>query len=404
MGTHPVLGDLWRCGCAVLSSGTAIVPEILPAQLLVQGSALNATSHTVAQMLIGPALGGLVVAALGYEWAFVIDAASFAVSAACVWAMARQPHPTSSGRSPLADALEGLRYCRSQPWLWATLLAAGVANFASASPLGLLIALLVRNVLHQGPLALGLVLAAGGLGGGVASLLVVRLGAPRLRITAMWVAWGLSGAAVLGLALSPSIWLVGFCVLVAYGLSMYGNVLWSPLMQELVPPELLGRVSSVDWLVSLSLTPLGVLVSGAVAGLIGTRATMLIGGKSRNAHLRRPARPRSAGSGTAASGRGGVAAVEETFGSGTVPNPRCINRFRVPEEGVEPSRGCPRRFLRPLRLPFRHPGRVDSVPAPAGNRDADSRVPSVHGRRGAPRAGTPRRPRRLCRNCHSSPG
>lgn len=62
-----------------------------------------------------------------------------------------------------------------------------------------------------------------------------------------------------------------------YGLLMYGNVLWSPLMQELVPPALLGRASSVDWLVSLGLSPLGILVGGAAAGLIGTRTTMLIG-------------------------------------------------------------------------------------------------------------------------------
>ncbi len=52
---------------------------------------------------------------------------------------------------------------------------------------------------------------------------------------------------------------------------MFGNVLWSPMMQELVPPELLGRASSVDWLMSLSLSPLGVIVGGAAAGVIGTR-------------------------------------------------------------------------------------------------------------------------------------
>ena len=258
-------------------AATAIVPEILPAELLVQGSALNATSHTVAQMLIGPALGGLVVAALGYEWAFAIDAASFALSAGCVLAMANHPRPEPSGRSPLADVREGLRYCRSQPWLWATLVGAGVANFAAISPLGLLITLLVRNALRQGPIALGLVFAAGGLGGGLASLLVVRLGAPRLRITSMWVAWGVAGAASLGLALSPNIWFAAFFALVTYGLLMYGNVLWSPLMQELVPPALLGRASSVDWLVSLGLSPLGILAGGAAAGLIGTRTTMLIG-------------------------------------------------------------------------------------------------------------------------------
>src|SRR6202162_116124 len=55
-------------------AATAVTPEILPADLLTQGSALNHASQTIAQALIGPALGGLVVAALGYQWAFAIDA------------------------------------------------------------------------------------------------------------------------------------------------------------------------------------------------------------------------------------------------------------------------------------------------------------------------------------------
>ena len=259
-------------------AATAVTPEILPADLLLQGSALNHTSETVAQALIGPALGGLVVAALGYEWGFAIDAASFAVSGACVLAMASRPRPEPSGHSPLAEAREGFRYVRSQRWLWVSLLGAGLANFAAFSPLGVLLPLLVRNVLRQGPLALGLVLAAGGVGGGVTASVVARFGAPHLRITSMWTGWAISSAAIVGLALAPNVWFAGAFAFVITGTLMYGNVLWYPIMQEIVPPELLGRASSVDWLVSLSLSPLGVLVSGALAGVIGTRVTMLIGG------------------------------------------------------------------------------------------------------------------------------
>jgi MFS family permease len=259
-------------------AATAVTPEILPAELLVQGSALNQTSQTVAEMLIGPALGGLMVVALGYQWAFALDGVSFAISASCVLAMASRPRPTLSGGSALSDAREGLRYVRSQRWLWVSLGAAGLANFAAFSPLGLLVPLLIRNVLHQGPLALGLVLAAGGVGGGTAALLVAKFGAPRLRITSMWIGWGVSAMAIIGLAVAPNVWIAGAFAFIETGTLMYGNVLWSPIMQELVPPELLGRASSVDWLVSLSLSPLGVLVSGAAAGVIGTRTTMLIGG------------------------------------------------------------------------------------------------------------------------------
>lgn len=259
-------------------AATAVTPEILPADLLLQGSALNHTSQTVAQTLIGPALGGLVVATLGYQWGFAIDAASFAVSAGCVIAMSSRPRPERSGHSPLADAREGLRYVRSQRWLWVSLLGAGLANFAAFSPLSVLLPLLVRNVLREGPLALGLVLAAGGLGGGVTAILVARFGAPRLRITLTWAGWAISAAAIVGLSFAPNVWFAGAFAFVITGTLMYGNVLWYPIMQEIVPPELLGRASSVDWLVSLSLSPLGILVSGALAGVIGTRVTMLIGG------------------------------------------------------------------------------------------------------------------------------
>ena len=259
-------------------ASTAVVPELLPAELLVQGSALTTSSRTLAQVLVGPALGGVLVAWLGTAWAFGLDGASFFVSAACLIAMASRPRPPGSRRSMLREVGEGLRYCRSQRWLWMTILAAGVANFAAFSPLGLLVPLLVRNVLNQGPLALGLVLAAGGLGGAIISLVVARFGAPRRRITAMWLGWGVASAAVLGLALAPGVWIAGVFSLVVYGLLEYGNVLWNPLMQELVPPELIGRASSVDWFFSISLSPLGVLVAGLVAGSIGTRATMLIGG------------------------------------------------------------------------------------------------------------------------------
>lgn len=259
-------------------AATAVTPEILPADLLLQGSALNHTSQTVAQALIGPALGGLVVAVLGYEWGFAIDAMSFVISAGCVLAMASRPRPEPSGHSPMAEAREGLRYVRSQRWLWVSLVGAGLANFAAFSPLGVLVPLLVRNVLHQGPLALGLVLAAGGVGGGVTALVLARFGAPRLRITSMWIGWAISAAAIVGLSLAPDVWVAGACAAVITGTLMFGNVLWNPIMQELVPPAMLGRASSVDWLVSLSLSPLGVLVSGALAGVIGTRTTMLIGG------------------------------------------------------------------------------------------------------------------------------
>lgn len=178
----------------------------------------------------------------------------------------------------LADALDGLRYVRSQPWFWVTVVAAGLANFAAFSPLSVTVPLLVRHVLNESAAALGLVLAAGGLGGAITSLVLGRLGAPRRRITAMMVGWSLSGASMVLLGLAPQIWLVGLGQFLVWAGLLYGNTIWSALMQDLVPANLLGRASSVDWLVSICLSPLGIVVAGFVAGAIGVRNTIVAGG------------------------------------------------------------------------------------------------------------------------------
>jgi MFS family permease len=259
-------------------AATAITPELVPAELFVAASAMNNTSAQLAQILVGPAIGGLVVSLLGSSWGFGIDAASFALSAACLLLMTRTPRPAPTGQSALNDIVDGLRYCRTHRWLWVGILAAGLGNFVAFSPLGALIPLLIERTLHQGSLALGLVLASGGLGGMIAALTVGHLGAPRHRVAFIWLGWGLSGVGVLGLGLAPDVWAAGAVAFATYGLDAIGNVLWNPLIQQQVPAEKLGRVSSVDYLLSFALSPIGLIAAGATAAAIGVRTTLLIGG------------------------------------------------------------------------------------------------------------------------------
>jgi DHA3 family tetracycline resistance protein-like MFS transporter len=256
----------------------AITPELVPAHLLVGASALNGTSLQLAGVLIGPAVGGLLVGFLGTAWGFGIDAASFAVSAVAVLAMTSRPAPPPSGRSPLADLREGLRYCVSQRWLWVTTVGASLGNLVAFAPLGALIPLLVEDVLHGGGIALGLVFAAGGLGGLAATVLAGRRTPPRSRLVHLWIGWGLSGIGVLGLGLVPNLWLAAGVAFVTYGLDAYGSVMFSPLIQEGVPEPLLGRVSSVDYLFGFALSPLGLVAAGAAAQAIGVRPTLIAGG------------------------------------------------------------------------------------------------------------------------------
>jgi DHA3 family tetracycline resistance protein-like MFS transporter len=261
-----------------LPSMLAIVPELLPAELLVQGGALTTGSQQVARMLAGPALGGLVIAVAGLGVAFVADAASFAVSAVALLAVSGRPRPAPTGRSVLAEARQGLRYCRSQRWLWMTITALGVANLVAYAPLPLLVPLLVKNVLRGGPAVLGLVTASAGVGGLIASVVAGRLGAPRRRMTVIWVGWGLAGTAVAGLGLAPNAWVAGLLVALSWALVMYGTVLWNSLMQERVPATLLGRASSVEWLLSYASNPVGIVAAGAAAAAAGPRAILVVGG------------------------------------------------------------------------------------------------------------------------------
>jgi hypothetical protein len=141
-----------------------------------------------------------------------------------------------------------------------------------------LIPLLTRHVFHRGAAALGLTLAAGGAGGLAAVLFVGRRGLPQRPVTAMWGGWAAAGLLAACLGLASDVWEAAPLFAIGAALLMYGNALWTPLMQRLVPRRLLGRASSVDWLVSIALSPLGIIAAGAVAAKIGTRDTIILGG------------------------------------------------------------------------------------------------------------------------------
>lgn len=256
----------------------AIVPELLDARLLAQGNALSQMSGQLAQGLIGPAFGGAIVGALGAAWSFGIDAISFGVSAACLALMRLRSQGTGTRGSAVAEAKEGIQYVRSHRWLWASLLGAALANFFGIAPLGVLLPVLVRTDLHASAFALGLVFAAGGAAGVLASLIVAKLGSPRRMVTVMWTAYAGGGIGIFLMALAHQVWLVALLSALEVGLILYGDVLWVAMMQALVPREFLGRVSSLVFLFAFSLGPLGILGGGLAASVIGVRAALVLCG------------------------------------------------------------------------------------------------------------------------------
>jgi MFS family permease len=255
-----------------------IMPELLSAELLVPGNALSEMSSQLTQGLLGPAIGGFVVAAIGTAWSFGLDAASFFVSAVCLTLMRVRNTRVRSGQSPLEDAREGLRYVWSRHWLLYSIVGAALANFFGMAPLSVLLTIFVRQTLHASAFELGLLFAAGGATGVVASLVVARAGTPKRQITVLWVAYAASGGAIAALAFAPNVLIAAVLTALEVGLMLYGDVLWFAMMQRLVPHEVLGRVSSLVFLFAFSLGPLGILFGGVAASWLGVRHAIFLCG------------------------------------------------------------------------------------------------------------------------------
>ena len=133
---------------------------------------------------------------------------------------------------------------------------------------------IIKNELDGDAATFGTVLAVGGLGSIAAAVLISITGLPRRHVTFMWTAWSVAIAMDVALALAGASWQMCVLAFVSFGLSTAGLLTWSMLMYTLVPAEMLGRVSSLDWFVSIGLTPVSFALTGPIAEALGARATL----------------------------------------------------------------------------------------------------------------------------------
>lgn len=258
-------------------ASTALLPEIVAPGELTAANSVSRLWGTVTGSLVGPLVGGVIASTIGSPWALVVDAATFVVSAICLGLMRPTDAPEASAHSMLSDIKEGLVYCRRTPWIIWTISIAGLVNALVFSPSAVLVPLYFRRVLHTPNWEVGLAFAAFGLGGALGSVLTMGR-QPRHRVRVMWLAFLIPTLGAVPFGLARAAWLAIALVVVMGALLMLGNVLWQSLMQAEVPGEILGRVSSVDWVMSLGLTPVGVALAGLVAEHAGVRVTIVVPG------------------------------------------------------------------------------------------------------------------------------
>ena len=259
----------------------AIVPELVPADRLVQANALQSSLRPIALRLAGPALGGLVVALAGTGGALIVDAGTFAVSIACLLAMSGRTPVRAADfvPEPLVDQLrEAARFVRGETWLWATLVMAALALLFFFGPVEVLVPIRIDDELGGSAGDFGLVLAAGGVGATVGTFALGHLGMPRKEVTWLYWLWGIAGFALCGYAVANAIWQLVLASVLFGFFSGAGNPIWSTLMQVRVPAALRGRVSSLDWLVSVGLTPVSFALTGPVAAAAGAGPVLLVAG------------------------------------------------------------------------------------------------------------------------------
>ena len=239
--------------------------------------ALN-SSMVNASRIIGPSVGGLLIAWVGEGWCFAADAISYLAVLASLLAMQLEDLPLRVKDTRLLEELRsGLRYAgRFPPVRDALLLVALVATMGM--PYTVLMPAIAANVLHGGPHTLGYLMTASGFGalGGAFYLASRRsvLGLGRVMV----VATAAFGAGLIAFSFSRVLWLSLLTLPVVGGGMMVEMAATNTILQTIVEDEMRGRVMSFYTMAFLGTAPLGSLLAGFVAARIGPMVTITLGG------------------------------------------------------------------------------------------------------------------------------
>jgi MFS family permease len=268
-------------GCAEVifsNAAQAMLPALVPPELLAKANGSQQISLTVGESFLGPPVGSLLFAAAA-ALPFGLDAASFAGSAALVARLPKsKDRPQDDSRPTIrAQIKEGLAWLVRHRLLRVVAVLLGVYNFANQMGQAILV-LLATQTLHVGSRGYGFLLAASAVGSVIGGLVCPVL-ARRLGFLGSLVLGGAIDAAVfVGIGLAPDAAVAA--VLLAgqgFGVTLW-NVVTVSLRQQIVPSDLLGRVNSVYRMLGWGLMPVGALAGGFIAHAAGLRAPYVVAG------------------------------------------------------------------------------------------------------------------------------
>jgi MFS family permease len=254
-----------------------IVPQVAPATHLQQANAMLGFARS-GTAILGPAVGGILVATVGSGWAVAIDALTWAV-AALLLSGVRLPRTVDaaaqSGRSVGRDLLEGWSAFTSMTWVWVVVTAFGVLNAIHAGAIFTLgPAIAVDTV---GKAGWGWCLSAEAVGTLAMSLVMLHWH-PRFPIRVGMIGMCALTGPIFALGIDPELgMLIVLFFLAGVGMEVFG-IGWVTAIHEHVPQRLMSRVFSYDMLGSIVAIPVGAVVFGPLAEAFGTERVLVVAG------------------------------------------------------------------------------------------------------------------------------
>lgn len=248
----------------------AFVSELVPRHLLLNAVTLNSAQFNAARAL-GPAFGGLVLGTLGASWAFGLNAVSYLAVLAALASI----HPRPVAKSPrtqtvLGELRETVAYVRGMPGILTCIVVVSALGFFG-NPVFPLLAVFAEQVFSVAGFEYGLLGAALGLGGVLATPLVAGRGSALPRSRLVGAALGVYGLALALFALSPTFPMAVVFLVVAGGGYLGLASTLNTTIQVQVDEERRGKVLALYVMGLTSSYPMGSLVQGALADVVSVR-------------------------------------------------------------------------------------------------------------------------------------
>nr|WP_082510375.1 MFS transporter [Leifsonia sp. Leaf325] len=268
---------------------SAWLPAIIPADQLLAANGIEGVLRPAVMNAAGPAVASGLIAIFAPGLAFLVIAVLQVGAAISLYLMRTTPvrrdlDGEGGGErrhllvETFLDLRSGFSYMVKTRWLFATLMFSILLILVIMGPIEVLLPFAVKDQTGGGAGAFALALAAFGVGGAIGSLTVASLKLPRRYLTLMILGWGVGCAPLAVIGYTSQLWVMVIALLITGFLFSGASVVWGTLLQRRVPPSMLGRVSSLDFFVSLAFMPISMAIAGPIGEAIGIAPAFLFAG------------------------------------------------------------------------------------------------------------------------------